>query len=122
MLNKLDALKYFCTAAETLNFRAAAEQLAVTPPVISRTVAELEDELGEQLFRRSTRTIKLTNFGEQFYLHAKQLLAWDLQADGQSYTPLSKLISSPTTTPPNSLPPWLVELSAKSAICFVRPI
>lgn len=74
MLNKLDALKYFCTAAETLNFRAAAEQLAVTPPVISRTVAELEDELGEQLFRRSTRTIKLTSFGEQFYLHAKQLL------------------------------------------------
>lgn len=75
MLNKLDALKYFCTAAETLNFRAAAEQLAVTPPVISRTVAELEDELGEPLFRRSTRTIKLTSFGEQFYLHAKQLLA-----------------------------------------------
>lgn len=75
MLNKLDALKYFCTAAETLNFRAAAEQSAVTPPVISRTVAELESELGEPLFRRSTRTIRLTTFGEQFYLHAKQLLA-----------------------------------------------
>lgn len=74
MLNKLDALKYFCTAAQTLNFREAANQLAVSPPVISRAVNELESELGEQLFKRTTRNITLTNFGEEFLLQAEQLL------------------------------------------------
>ncbi|WGE31680.1 LysR family transcriptional regulator [Actinobacillus genomosp. 2] len=74
MLNKLDALKYFCTAAQTLNFREAANQLAVSPPVITRVINELEIELGEQLFKRTTRNIVLTNFGEEFLLHAKHLL------------------------------------------------
>lgn len=38
-------------------------------------IAELEQELGEQLFKRNTRQIRLTNFGEQFLIKAKQLLA-----------------------------------------------
>ncbi|AIZ79984.1 LysR family transcriptional regulator [Actinobacillus equuli subsp. equuli] len=74
MLNKLDALKYFCTAAQTLNFREAANQLAISPPVITRVINALENELGEQLFKRTTRNIALTDFGEEFLLHAKQLL------------------------------------------------
>ncbi|WP_150539045.1 LysR family transcriptional regulator [Actinobacillus vicugnae] len=75
MLNKLDALKYFCTAAETLNFREAANQLAISPPVITRVINTLESELDEQLFKRTTRNVSLTDFGEEFLLHAKQLLA-----------------------------------------------
>lgn len=74
MLNKLDALKYFCTAAQTLNFREAANQLAISPPVITRVINELELELGEQLFKRTTRNITLTSFGEEFLLQAEQLL------------------------------------------------
>lgn len=74
MLNKFEALRYFCTAAETLNFRTAALQINISPSVISRVIGELETELGEPLFRRNTRQIALTHFGESFYLQAKQLL------------------------------------------------
>ncbi|AAU38737.1 LysR family transcriptional regulator [[Mannheimia] succiniciproducens] len=75
MLNKFDALRYFCVAAETLNFRETANRLSVSPSVITRVVNELEAELGEQLFKRHTRSIKLTSFGEQFLLRAQHLLA-----------------------------------------------
>ncbi|WP_018651077.1 LysR family transcriptional regulator [Actinobacillus capsulatus] len=75
MNDRYTALKYFCLAAETLNFREVANRLAISPSVISRVINELEAELGEPLFKRSTRSIQLTSFGEQFLLKAQQLLA-----------------------------------------------
>ena len=74
MLNKLEALRHFCVAAETLNFRETAVRLAVSPQVVSRMIAELESAVGEVLFKRNSRTIRLTAFGEQFLPRAKQLL------------------------------------------------
>lgn len=74
-MNKLDALRYFCSAAETLNFRETAQRLAVSPQVVTRMIAELEALLGESLFKRNTRNIKLTEFGEQFLPKATQYLA-----------------------------------------------
>ena len=41
MLNKLEALRHFCVAAETLNFRETAVRLSVSPQVVSRMIAEL---------------------------------------------------------------------------------
>ena len=73
-MNKLDALKFFITAAETLNFREAAVKLAISPSVVTRTIAELENQLGEPLFKRNTRSIALTSFGELFLPKAKRLL------------------------------------------------
>lgn len=75
MNNKLNTLKYFCLAAETLNFREVANRLAISPSVVTRVINELENELGEQLFKRNTRNIRLTSFGEQFLPKAQQLLA-----------------------------------------------
>lgn len=74
-MNRLDALKIFCSVAETLQFRESAYRLAVSPQVITRTISELEKELGEVLFQRSTRQVKLTDFGKQFLPQAQQLLA-----------------------------------------------
>ncbi|WP_416191244.1 LysR family transcriptional regulator [Neisseria sp. CCUG12390] len=74
MLNKLEALRIFCTAAETLQFKEAASRLAVSPPVVTRVIAELEDYLGEPLFQRNTRQTKLTDFGREFLPQAQQLL------------------------------------------------
>ena len=74
MLNKLEALRIFCTAAETLQFKEAANRLAVSPPVVTRVIAELEDYLGEPLFQRNTRQTKLTDFGREFLPQAQQLL------------------------------------------------
>ncbi|MBF0785829.1 LysR family transcriptional regulator [Muribacter muris] len=74
-MDKLSALRYFCVACETLNFRETAHRLAVSPQVVSRTIAQLEKQLGEQLFKRNTRNIVLTEFGSQFLLKAERLLA-----------------------------------------------
>ena len=53
-MDKLDALKFFIIASETLNFREAAIKLSVSPSVVTRTVAELEKQLDEPLFKRNT--------------------------------------------------------------------
>ncbi|WP_018651080.1 LysR family transcriptional regulator [Actinobacillus capsulatus] len=73
-MDKLAALNYFVTAAETLNFRETAVRLAISPSVVTRTIAELETHLGEQLFKRNTRSIVLTSFGESFLPKAVRLL------------------------------------------------
>ncbi|MFU2078829.1 LysR family transcriptional regulator [Avibacterium endocarditidis] len=75
MLNKLEALRYFCSAAETLHFSETATRLAVSPQVVTRIIAELEALLGEQLFKRNTRRITLTPFGEALLPKAQKLLA-----------------------------------------------
>lgn len=63
MNNRLELLRVFATAAGAANFREAAQRLAVSPQVVTRAVRELEDELGEPLFHRSTRGVRLTDFG-----------------------------------------------------------
>ena len=73
-MHRFSALKFFITAAETLNFREAAVKLAISPSVVTRTIAELESQLGEPLFKRNTRSIVLTSFGELFLPKAKRLL------------------------------------------------
>lgn len=75
MLNKLEALRYFCTAAETLHFSETATRFSVSPQVVTRMIAELEAHFGEQLFKRNTRKIVLTAFGEALLPKAQKLLA-----------------------------------------------
>lgn len=75
MKNRFETLKVFCSLAETLQFKETATRLAVSPPVITRIIAELEDYLGEALFQRNTRQVRLTDFGEQFLPEAQALLA-----------------------------------------------
>ena len=74
MNNRFETLRVFCSLAETLQFKETANRLAVSPPVVTRLIAELEDFLGEQLFQRNTRQVHLTDFGEQFLPQAQQLL------------------------------------------------
>lgn len=72
MSNRLDALRVFCAAADAANFRDAAVRLSVSPQVVTRAVRELEDELGEPLFHRSTRGVQLTDFGRQLAGRARE--------------------------------------------------
>lgn len=72
MSNRLDALRVFCAAADAANFRDAAVRLSVSPQVVTRAVRELEEELGEPLFHRSTRGVQLTDFGRQLSARARE--------------------------------------------------
>ncbi len=81
-MNRLDALKYFVVAADVLNFRQTANHFSVSPQVITRVIGELESELGEILFRRNTRSIRLTDFGLKFLPRAERFLREEQQLFG----------------------------------------
>ena len=64
----------FLTVAETLNFARAAEQLHVTQPAVTQQIHSLETELNVRLFRRTTRTVELTQDGLIFLGDAKAMV------------------------------------------------
>lgn len=64
----------FLTVAETLNFARAAEQLHVTQPAVTQQIHSLENELNSHLFRRTTRTVELTQEGLIFLGDAKAMI------------------------------------------------
>ncbi len=56
-------LRAFEAVARHLNFRAAAEEMALTQSAVSRQIQSLEDDVGVSLFHRHTRTVELTSAG-----------------------------------------------------------
>lgn len=60
---ELRHLRYFQAVAEELSFSKAAEKLHIAQPALSRTVKELEDDLGAELLQRTKRSVKLTPAG-----------------------------------------------------------
>lgn len=59
----LSQLRYTKAVAETGSFTLAAEMCYVTQPTLSNGIAQLEQELEERLFTRTTRSVSLTPFG-----------------------------------------------------------
>ena len=60
----LQALKAFDAAARHLSFTRAAAELNVTPAAISHQIKELEEQIGAELFQRTSRSMKLTRQGQ----------------------------------------------------------
>ncbi|MCC3649937.1 LysR family transcriptional regulator [Streptomyces sp. S07_1.15] len=76
---ELRQLAYFVAVAEERNFTRAAERLHVAQPGVSAQIRRLERELGQELFDRSGRTVRLTAAGAAVLPHARTALA---AADG----------------------------------------
>lgn len=62
-LPSVDSLRCFCAAAKFLNFRAASRAVALTPAAFGQRIKQLEDQLGAQLFVRTTRSMRLSTAG-----------------------------------------------------------
>ena len=66
-------LECFLAVADNLSFARAAEQLHITQPAVTHQISSLENELNVKLFRRTTRTVALTNDGWTFCGYARTI-------------------------------------------------
>lgn len=74
-MDKFIALRVFTRVVEHGGFTAAAARLGQSPSAVTKTISRLEDELGAQLFNRSTRRLRTTDFGREFYERTVRILA-----------------------------------------------
>jgi DNA-binding transcriptional LysR family regulator len=115
----LDGVEVFLSVAQHRSFRKAAAELGVTPSAISQTVRVLEARIGAALFIRTTRSVGLTEAGEQFLARAKpafeELVAASEVARGLGQRPAGLLRLSV----PRAVIPILLELVA--SFCRAYP-
>ena len=108
----LDGVEAFLKVAQHRNFRRAAADLGVTPSAIGQAVRALEERLGATLFTRTTRSVGLTEAGEQFLARAKpafeELVSASAAARGLGKKPTGLLrLSVPPSVVPILLEPLL---------------
>ncbi len=73
-MDRFHAIQVFAKVADCGGFAAAARDLALSPPAVTRAVAMLEDRLGTRLFVRTTRSVRLTESGERFLQDGRRIL------------------------------------------------
>ncbi|PUA19321.1 LysR substrate-binding domain-containing protein [Glaciimonas sp. PCH181] len=76
-MNKLptpDDLRVFITVVRKSSFSAAADELGSSPAYISKRIRILEEELSTRLFKRTTRSVVVTEEGERVYHWAQRIL------------------------------------------------
>ncbi|SQA99625.1 Gcv operon activator [Cedecea neteri] len=82
-LPPLTAIRAFDAVARHASFKAAAEEIGVTPTAISHQIRLLEDSLDQRLFTRSARSVALTPAGETLF-----------RASGNIFTTLREAVES----------------------------
>lgn len=81
VMRRWDAVAAFVEVIERGSFTAAAQALEVSPSYISRRIAELEADLGTPLIYRSTRSIRLSDVGANYYQECSRLLRGFTEAE-----------------------------------------
>lgn len=103
----LNALRAFDAAARHMSFKHAADDLSVTPAAISQQIRSLEDFLGVELFRRTNRSLILTEAAQLSLAPLKEGFekmesAVDILTDSKSSTVIKVSVS------PSFASKWLV--------------
>ncbi len=70
----LEGVAVFVAVAEAGNLSEAARRLGISPSAVSQAIRRLEERLGTPLFRRSTRSLSLTDVGNDYLLAAAPAL------------------------------------------------
>ena len=83
-------LKVFMAVAENGGFTIAAKVLGVTQPAVSQNIAELERNMGVELFTRGRGAVNLTAAGITFKEYAEKILYW-YSAAGRMFGPSGKI-------------------------------
>jgi len=74
-LDSIEALRVFVQVVDSGQLGAAGRILGLARTLVSRRIARLEDELGVQLLVRTTRSLRVTDEGEEFYRRCRRILA-----------------------------------------------
>jgi len=75
MNNDLNQIRIFCQVARLQSFTQAAQVLGIEKSTVSNKVSQLEARLGVKLLQRTTRSVKLTEAGEQYLQFCQRALA-----------------------------------------------
>lgn len=103
----LTALRGFESAARLGSFKAAAQELNVSPAAISHQVKSLEAFLGVRLFERSSQSVRLSVDGERLHPSLHRALL-DIQQNLQALSPSSAAGSLVVSTTPAFASLWLI--------------
>ncbi|QHI97489.1 LysR family transcriptional regulator [Xylophilus rhododendri] len=101
-MDRFQAMKTFVRVVEAGSFSAAARLLHVGQPAVSKTVAQLEDEIQVRLLMRSTKQLTPTEAGQRFYERAKIALQEADEAElaargaGKALTGQLRISAAPT--------------------------
>ncbi len=118
MKRNTDDFLIFYHLIELGSFSKAADQVGLTKSVISKRITRLEEELGVQLIFRTTRKLTLTEAGEVFFRHAREVYfsvknaQEELKGLSESFTGTIR-ISVPTISGELILPQAIAEFSRK---------
>lgn len=74
-MDRIDALRLFCSVAELGSFTKAADREGMTPGAASKQITALEERLQARLFERTTRSVRLTDAGEALLDRVRPWLA-----------------------------------------------
>lgn len=95
-MDRFHSMTVFVAVAEAESFAGGARRLNMSPPAVTRAVADLETRLGVRLLARSTRVVKLTDAGTRYLEDARRILAEVDEADaaavGINAAPLGLLL------------------------------
>lgn len=73
-MDRLHAMQVFASVARGGGFAAAARQLGMSPPAVTRAVAALEEHIGTRLLSRTTRNVALTEAGHRYLVDVERIL------------------------------------------------
>ncbi|MFT6915572.1 MAG: DNA-binding transcriptional LysR family regulator [Motiliproteus sp.] len=117
-MSNWEGVSEFVAVAETGGFTAAAKRLSISTAQVSRQVSALEVRLSAKLFYRTTRRVSVTELGNVYYQHCRQVLDGLNEAEravtNLQSTPTGKLyITAPVTYGEKTIAPLVNNFVAK---------
>jgi len=85
-MDRLHSMRVFCRVIETGSFASAAREMNLSPAVVTRLVADLEEHLNARLITRTTRRLALTDIGEAYIERVRVILTEIEEVEAQAST------------------------------------
>lgn len=113
-LDRFHLINVFVAVVDANGFAGAARNLGISPPAVTRAIAELENQLGVRLLTRTTRVVRVTDAGSRYVEDCRRILSSVAEADesvsGMHSSPHGRLsITAPVMFGARFLTPILCE-------------